>query len=42
MYQLAQETGLLKAATASGGDLVEFFVDEGDDGGKKYFVHPFE
>jgi hypothetical protein len=28
-YQLADNTELFRAATASGGDLVEYFVDEG-------------
>jgi hypothetical protein len=30
MYQLADNTELFRAATASGGDLVEYFVDEDD------------
>ena len=29
-YQLADNTELFRAATASGGDLVEYFVDEED------------
>jgi hypothetical protein len=28
MYQLADNTEILRAATVSGGDLVEYFVDE--------------
>lgn len=31
MYQLAGNTELFRAATASGGDLVEYFVDEADN-----------
>jgi hypothetical protein len=29
-YQLVDETDLLRAATASGGDLVEYFIGEED------------
>ena len=28
MYQLADNTDLFRSSTASGGDLVEYFVDE--------------
>jgi hypothetical protein len=31
MFQLATKTDLLRAATASGGDLVEYFVEDGDE-----------
>lgn len=36
MFQLATKTDLLRAATASGDDMIEFFVDENnkDDSGK--------
>ena len=30
MYQLASQTDILRAATASGGDMVEYFMDEDD------------
>lgn len=30
MYQLASQTDILRAATASGGDMVEYFVDDED------------
>jgi len=30
-YQLVDNTGLFRAATASGGDLVEYFVDKEAD-----------
>jgi hypothetical protein len=30
MYQLADKTDILRAATASGGDMVEYFIDEDD------------
>ena len=30
MYQLVDKTDLLRAATASDGDMVEYFVDEDD------------
>ena len=30
MYQLADNKDIFRAATASGGDLVEYFVDEDD------------
>ena len=31
MFQLAKKTDLLRAATASGGDLVEYFVEDNTD-----------
>jgi hypothetical protein len=31
MYQLASKTDLLRATTASGGDLVEFFIEDDDE-----------
>jgi hypothetical protein len=31
MFQLATKTDLLRAATASGGDLVEYFIDDEGD-----------
>jgi len=31
MYQLASQTDILRAATASGGDMVEYFVDDDDE-----------
>jgi len=36
MFQLATKTDLLRAATASGGDMIEYFIDESneEDGGK--------
>jgi len=33
MFQLATKTDLLRAATASGGDLVEYYID--DEGGRR-------
>jgi hypothetical protein len=30
MYQLASQTDILRAATASGGDMLEYFMDEDD------------
>jgi hypothetical protein len=33
MYQLADQTDILRAATASGGDMVDYFVD--DEGSKE-------
>jgi hypothetical protein len=34
MYQLVDNTDLLRAATASGGDLIEYFIDEDDETAK--------
>jgi len=34
MYQLASKTDLLRAATASGGDMVEYFIDDEDKGNR--------
>jgi len=31
MYQLASKTDLLRAATVSGGDLVEYFIEDDDE-----------
>jgi len=31
MFQLASKTEVLRAATASGGDLVEYFSDDDDE-----------
>ena len=31
MYQLVDKTDLLRAATASGGDMIVYFIDEDDD-----------
>jgi hypothetical protein len=31
MYQLVDKTDLLRAATASGGDMIEYFIDEDDE-----------
>jgi len=33
MFQLATKTDLLRAATASGGDLVEYYIDDEEDEG---------
>ena len=30
MYQYADKTALLRAATASGGDMIEYFIDDED------------
>jgi transposase-like protein len=30
MFQLAEKTDILRAATASGGDMIEYFVDDED------------
>jgi hypothetical protein len=38
MYQLVDKTDLLRAATASGGDLVEYFCDE-DNATEQYCWH---
>jgi hypothetical protein len=32
MYQLASKTDLLRVATASGGDLVEYFIEDDEVG----------
>jgi hypothetical protein len=31
MYQLASKTDLLRAATASDGDLAEYFIEDNDE-----------